>query len=1266
MLERLAKAAVLSCLVILSASAAPPSGDSGLLFYVSGDKGLTADIARGDPAPNFADHVRVLPGGAHGAYIEAANDQVLSWNAASNIYAQRGTLAFLWRARTPLGRTEFPIFRVGYADHTSWDMTWLRIDWNGHGLDAFVTDANLARVRVSARLDTVPAPDRWIAIAFTWDETQGIRLYVDGKPVASKDQPAVLDAGLDQFGPHSRVISPHQVQSAYSYLRGGDIDEIRIYDHALTGQSIAALAAGAEPTADAAPVRDLRAASWRAEWAHRYGFDGPAPILLAAPATRIRKVEFTDAWDLKERMSLASDGIAETTWPGVYNRSRLPGRHDYFELPDWNVYVEGGKAITFDLPNEPWNHLEFQGAAYGTLTWLGPKGETTRIADRTAGDERSTYDFVPLVGGKLRFENVVQETPIQELQAYDIASGAEPRGVPTLSYTIHADADPAFYPSGDDIRAFIDGRFPADERATDVALPDGAPSTPRPAPATGLPIVHILVPADFRRARPGGPVGHFSYGWENLDAGLDGIALDIPPLQSGGPLNIQVKDPLWPARNLIDVTVAVPPGAARTVFLDSRDRLLPGGVSLYLSIAGADPAFDSRALDGMHVRLIFKPRAAALAEHVADRLAQARDNLAYLVEEHDNARRLARFERLDRELTDLLRADPTNVHGREMWAELNPEQGWPSFDQPKPPAGVPLWAFRQVEDLKLVRRYIDWWIDKRQVPYGDFGGGISDDDDLTQQWPPLALLGVEPDKIARSLNALADAANNNGMITGGLGTIRTDQLHSYEEGINAESEAMYLSWGDPKTVERLMATARAVKDKLVETNAAGHAHIVSSYFSATDIDREGEWGWSKPYSYLILHPAVLLARFNGNPAAKAMVLALADGYLAHGKQQSDGSWTFPQDINATNDADRGTLSANSNGLVGVMQLLWQAYEWTGNAKYLRPLTPIFAKGDHDAIRRINASVLDVLGKRDSWGKDILAAVRENDDLAGETRDFSSARDDGPASVDFQRFVAWQMTNDPHFLEDLYGDEMRTDSQRMWMVTDAHWWSDRVELFSDLLQRSRLGGMALRRNQYVPGNLVGWDFAAPASGEDVAILIRDATPTRFSVVAYNLSAKAVAARMTGWTLAPGTWRLTGAGAPRDVPLETARSVSLSFPPRKLVSYTLERVLEAAPPSSRPDLGIGRDDIRTTVNGLDVTVHSLGSVSAPAGELQAVDAKGLVLAHVPIPPLAAPLDLLPKTVTLHLSKTARLIAAVRVALPVDEITTLNNEVRLGVAR
>jgi hypothetical protein len=103
-----------------------------------------------------------------------------------------------------------------------------------------------------------------------------------------------------------------------------------------------------------------------------------------------------------------------------------------------------------------------------------------------------------------------------------------------------------------------------------------------------------------------------------------------------------------------------------------------------------------------------------------------------------------------------------------------------------------------LEDLKLARQFVNWWIDNRQVPYGDFGGGISDDTDLTQQWPGLALMGVDPDKINASLRALSDAVYKNGMIVNGLSYITSDELHVYEEGINADAERLYLNWGEPR------------------------------------------------------------------------------------------------------------------------------------------------------------------------------------------------------------------------------------------------------------------------------------------------------------------------------------------------------------------------------------------------------------------------------------------------------------------------------------
>ncbi len=509
----------------------PDPISAGLLFYLSGDKTLVADYsAGGTPEPTFASDVRLVADGAKGAGVQCGNTQLLSYRAPGNIYAARGTLSFFWRSRDPVGPTPFPVFRVGYADHSSWDMVWLRIDYNGKpGFDAFVTDASLARTRVSYVMPQFPAASRWTHLALSWDETRGIRFYVDGQLVGHQDGVARLDAALDQFGPHSRTISPMQVQSAYNFVRGGDLDELRIYDRMLSNENVRSLARGETPGVIPAAPGSLDTPARRDEWWFRYGWNrlGEYPPPLDARETRIRKVEIHDVYDLKRWWWKGTDGIRETTWPGVYNRSRLPGRNDYFQLPDWDCYSLSGRAVTFTMPDEPWNQIEISGSAWGSLK----EGESRQaLFERPQGQERTFHRIASARrGGRLTFTNVEQETPIGELAAYYVSAGKQPPGIARLTYRLTA-AGPGDYPALHSLVQFIAGRHEPDERATMIALPAGAPRTPATPQAGGLPVVHVLVPADFRGVNLAGRRADYSYGWMNLPAGLDGIALDLPAL----------------------------------------------------------------------------------------------------------------------------------------------------------------------------------------------------------------------------------------------------------------------------------------------------------------------------------------------------------------------------------------------------------------------------------------------------------------------------------------------------------------------------------------------------------------------------------------------------------------------------------------------------------------------------------------------------------------------------------------------------------------
>ncbi len=1231
---------------------------TGLLFRVSADKSLDADVASGDPLPNFRSGVEVVPEGAIGGAARWSDEGYVAWKAPGNIRAQRGTLSFFWRPREPLGDAPFSIFRVGFADHSSWDMAFLRIDWNGHGFDAFVTDANLSRVRVSWRVDAVPAADAWTHIAFAWDETEGVRLFVDGKEVARKLQRADLDSGLDQLGMAGRVLSPHQVQSRYHFMRGSDLDEIRVYDRALGEADVARLAAKQEvapaPNTDV-PIPD-DAARWSA-WMHRHGWDRASPPLLDAPATTIRKVEFADAKDLKQWMWKGVDGIAETTWPGVYNRSRLPGRDDYFELPDWNTYVEGGKRYDLTIPpGERVNRIEIRGAAYGAMSWQGT-GKPLTLGTRPAGVVRSVDSIAPVTGGTISVTNVMQEQPIQEIWAYDVHPGAEPTGSFTLSFTVDASASTSVAALGS-LNRFIAGRYAPDERATVVALPSagvraavgaGAATGGKAEPRSkGLPIVHVLIPASLGDAYPDKPLARaFDYGWQNLHDGLDGIAIDLPALPATPgkdgliPLELRVKDPLWPARDMIDVSVSVRANEARTLWLDLRDRILPDA-SLYLTIESGAADFDAEALNGTRIRLVFKDRAEALKEHIADRFNQVKDNWGFLVEEHTASKREALYARLFGDISDLLRVDSDNIEARRYWADINyrPEN-LPAYVQTEAPKGVPLWAHRQLEDLRITARFVDWWIDHRQVPYGDFGGGISDDTDLTEQWPGLALMGVEPDRINASLRALSDAAYMNGMVVNGLGYITTDELHAYEEGLNSDAERLYLNWGEPRAVERLMATAKALSG-VIWKNPAGHMHFASNWYGARKMYREGAWEWQKPYSFTVMHAPVLLGLYNANPVARTLVTGVVDGWMAHGKQGADGTWSYPNEINWRSDAER---AGDGGGVSTPLQSAWAAWRFTGDARYLRPIEGRLGRSGA-GLFEFNENGFSALPD----GAALLAkAARKGEDAAS-------------------RFARWQATGDTDALADLHADAIADKRQRFYMLTEGHWWSDRVEMATDWLQRERLGGIALKRNQTWPGHTVSWRFAEAGAAEQVAILLPNATPDHFRVVVFNATDHIQRATMTGWNVMAGRWQVKAAdGTTHEVALERSMGTGLSFAPG-LADLEFTLIAPGDPVDQRPDLGIGGDDVRLVGRTVTLTVHSLGAKAVGGGTALLVDPVGKTVAQAALPAMPAPLDLVPVKHDIQLRLPRGVDPAtltVRVALPADaaEVTLHNNDVPLA---
>ena len=302
--------------------------------------------------------------------------------------------------------------------------------------------------------------------------------------------------------------------------------------------------------------------------------------------------------------------------------------------------------------------------------------------------------------------------------------------------------------------------------------------------------------------------------------------------------------------------------------------------------------------------------------------------------------------------------------------------------------------------------------------------------------------------------------------------------------------------------------------------------------------------------------------------------------------------------------------------------------------------------------------MDMLGMRDTVAKQLSAA---------------------PAA---EGQLGWQITGDTRPLEQVYRTQLEAEADREYINTEGSLWIDRVAdgggFNTGDLQRARLGGIVLQRDRVYPGNVIGWQFEAPATDESVAILVPEATPDHFKVIAYNLDSSPVTAHMTGWEIDPGKWEITqgtqtdASTGPIQNPttqtadFERSRTLDFTFAPHTTTVLELKLVEKGIPYWSRPDLGIDPGDIKVNGNHMAVTVHSLGAVDAPASKVVLRARDGKVLATANAAALKAPLDLLPKTEVVSLTVPANAdykggSVSVEISGKVPEITQMNNRVQ-----
>jgi hypothetical protein len=173
------------------------------------------------------------------------------------------------------------------------------------------------------------------------------------------------------------------------------------------------------------------------------------------------------------------------------------------------------------------------------------------------------------------------------------------------------------------------------------------------------------------------------------------------------------------------------------------------------------------------------------------------------------------------------------------------------------------------------------------------------------------------------------------------------------------------------------------------------------------------------------------------------------------------------------------------------------------------------------------------------------------------------------------------------------------------------------------------------------NRIRWAFEHKGEDEKVAILSPCATDDRIKLVVYNLSDDTVKGDIIGFEVNPGTWRIsygvdtTGKDkadkdtVTREENFERSTRLAVSFAPKAYTVVTLERIGNGVDYWKRPDLGIGKDDVRFYPHGMNVRIHSLGAVDTPETTIALKNAAGEILKVCDVPPIPAPADLWPRS-------------------------------------
>lgn len=1157
----------------------------------------------------------------------------LIYEGAGNAYIPAGTVAFWWKPNGKLPKKDTNVLNLS-SFQRFYFCRFLRIStlrgqllatlYSGDSEEALSDEGSLPGAYRGKKLRFTVAnkarinPDQWVHVAVTWDMAGGLALYLNGELQQKLEQPWYFGGNLNHIALASSSSSyskPHP--STYDQSFGA----LEIYDAALPPQAIAQLAKGETPQREA----DIR--PMLAERARRLGLNKNERLPEAgADGLTLRQVGILVGKDVKRRTFTGADGDFGRAWP-LYQGYSTSGKRLDLTLAPGSVFntvqLYGSGPMTVRVPEESKPLLEQASRRVGFAGNALPKPVT---AERLAVD---------------REDGVLFHLAVLNAEAPALFPGASQNAL----YLQKSDAPPAL----------VQQEFAPYDRTT-LAVSDtpGEGSVSLPAGQA----LHLVGPAAQEKK------------------GLAAIAINLSlgKLSNAAQFHVEVIDPLNYERKAYVATVRLAPakeGQRLHLLLDHRDLLYAPGVQPWVVLYCDQPV----EIDLKTSRIGYQwadPQVAS-KEFFEDQLTLLNDAFQEISEgrpwAHD-PKKVKSLRTLLNKIDALREIAPDHPTIQGYWNWTRPKEETPAVQLPEPPQHSPAWATYTLEAVELFRKAAYWWIDQRQTEEGEFGApdGINDDTDLIQDWLAIDLMHGPDPKIRASVDKVANLSWTQCTIAGHSKKV-TDTLHYYEWGINAQTLAFLLNYGDPVYYERLLKFAKRYPELTTECCAGKHLHFKTWYLGANSLVTEGIYGRDTMLNGLLLQPAMLLAWYNGDPVQSELVTRWAASFRDHLRERA-------LQTNRTPGMEVGVPSGEIFPIdyirASYPDAVWASYRFTGDESFKEFLGELIGyEVERKPLQSLHGTT-SVFGayiqatNDGRWDRFLKNTVND------ATLWKASMHNSNYKQLD-PFYAYWWRTGDDHWLDQ--GSKLAF-YHMTWsypMLTEAEATTDRVWLPQRLANQTMLGGLSIIRNQVFPKLAVSWENA---TGK-IAPLVRKRSRESLQVELCNLEATDASIQARLWDLEAGTYRIHFKAAsrldPNAAPVEWSRTeelarysaVPLEIPAHSTGQLVITLVEKGDDFRKRPDLAVSHRDARYNAEAktLTCTIHNIGRVPSEPFKVVAKTADGKELASREYPSLGVPRDYATQKVTFEVPvNNPASPVSISIQTTQKEITEFNNQVSI----